>query len=932
MTTRSRRRLSALVAPALALAALLVLLLAGAPPARAGTTGTITGTVTDGDGHAVPGVRVSAASPSGSRAATTDAQGFFALQALIPDTYVLSFEAGGYQAVTQSGVTVQQDLVVRADQRLARALQQIGRVRAAAGSNLVKPYEGQDVYNVSGTQLNAATGGDNLHKTVYEYLTTVPGLVPIGGGYPAEPSIRGGQDTDNGYEYDGIPIQERITGYFTSNLSNLGVGNVEVYTGGLNARNAGNGTGVINSVIKTGRRPGFGTISFGATTPDFNHYLTVEYGNATPNNRFSYYVGFDGVNSDNAFFPSGATYYNLGINSTNPGNVYTRDLVGNFHYRPSDRDDFQFLAQNSLFVENNTYLLNIQQPGAPALRVQPCPGAHADGSTDSGASGGTAPNGQPCPAGLYFAGLPSGQGAAFSHYGGLGKLQWNHVVSDKQSFSLRVAENYNAYVFDQPVSDLNLASFENANPPVSGTDCPAYPYAAGSPVVDGASGLCTADLGDYYQNRTSHMYFASLDYTATPNQNLTLNFGAGQEYDVNYRNVDNLIGFGADGTYPQYNALSDFPTHIPFAYAQASINAGRFTLEPGLRWSRIWYGLAKSVSPGGSISTGAFDPTFAGTYRANPANVVRFSYGATQSFIGTEFVYRARDDGGANTYDPSRAGFSYQPQLNHNADLMLEHTFGPGTSLRFGPWYRHSTGYFQLYRPVVGTNTDGTPKYASSSQAIPSNGGENRAFGFELGFTHEDRRPVGASLYFAATYDNLWTTSVSQVSFSNTPLPPEFTNIGIRVRNPNVPLIGVSASADLHRGPWHFLPLVEYAGDTYFNAGQCLNGSNPNGTPKYTSCFSAALPRVLAPTFTAKAYWAANATLLRELGKQTVGLRVTNLFDRLSGAAPCYAYTSGGCAGTDGPGSGLSVTPGSFVYQDVSQNPRRLEVFATTHF
>ncbi len=360
----------------------------------------------------------------------------------------------------------------------------------------------------------------------------------------------------------------------------------------------------------------------------------------------------------------------------------------------------------------------------------------------------------------------------------MGKLQWNHVVSDKQSFSLRIAENYNSYVFDQPVSDLNLASVENANPPVSGTDCPAYPYAPGSPVVDGASGLCTADLGDYYQNRTSHMYFASLDYTATPNQNLTLNFGAGQEYDVNYRNVYNLVGFGADGSYPQYNALSDFPTHIPFAYVQASINTGRFTLEPGLRWSRIWYGLSKSVSPGGSISTGAFNPTFAGTYRANPANVVRFSYGATQSFIGSEFVFRARDDGGANTYDPSRGGFSYQPQLNHNADLMLEHTFGPGTSLRFGPWYRHSTGYLQLYRPVIGTNADGTPKYASSSQAIPSNGGENRAFGFELGFTHEDRRPAGASLYFAATYDNLWTTSVSQVSFSNTPLPPEFTDIG----------------------------------------------------------------------------------------------------------------------------------------------------------
>jgi hypothetical protein len=428
------------------------------------------------------------------------------------------------------------------------------------------------------------------------------------------------------------------------------------------------------------------------------------------------------------------------------------------------------------------------------------------------------------------------------------------------------------------------------------------------------------------------MYFASLDYTATPNQNLTLNFGAGQEYDVNYRNVYNLIGFGTDGSYPQYNALSDFPTHIPFAYGQASFNLGRFTLQPGLRWSRIWYGLPKSASPGGSISVGAFNPTFAGTYRANASNVLRFSYGATQSFIGTEFVYRARNDGGATPYNPKRPGLSFQPQLNHNADLMLEHTFAPGTSLRFGPWYRHSTGYFQLYRPVIGSNKDGTPRYASSSQAIPSNGGENRAFGFELGFTREDRRPVGASVYFAATYDNLWTTSVSQVSFSNTPLLPEFTAIGVRVRNPSVPLIGASASADLHSGPWHFLPLVVYSGDTYFNTGQCLNGTNANGTPQYTSCYAAKRPRVLAPTFTAKGYWAANATLLREFNKQTLGVRVSNLFNRLSGAVPCYAYTSQGCAGVDGPGSGVTSVPGSFIYQNVSQDPRRVEVFATTHF
>ena len=64
MTTALRARFSSFAAPALALAALLLLVLAGPPPARAGTTGTITGTVTDAAGKPLPGVRVTAARPA----------------------------------------------------------------------------------------------------------------------------------------------------------------------------------------------------------------------------------------------------------------------------------------------------------------------------------------------------------------------------------------------------------------------------------------------------------------------------------------------------------------------------------------------------------------------------------------------------------------------------------------------------------------------------------------------------------------------------------------------------------------------------------------------------------------------------------------------------------------------------------------------------
>jgi len=306
-------RLNRLGAFALSMA-LLFLGLTGSN-ARAGTTGSITGTITDtATKKPLANVRVHAASPSQSQSTSTNAQGFFVLQNLLPDTYTVSAEISGYQIAVQEGLTVQQDINIPLNLALAGALKTIGRVTTNGGS-LLKPTQTTDVYNVTGAQLNAASGGDNLHKTLYEYVATAPGVTS--NGFPGLPRIRGGAATDTGYEFDGIPVRERITGLFTSNLSNIGFQNVEVYTGGLTAQNAGNGTGVINSVVKQGTSPSFGVISLGATFPDFNHYATFEYGSATPNNHFSYYFALDAVNSNNSYDNGANTFPNVLYGSYN---------------------------------------------------------------------------------------------------------------------------------------------------------------------------------------------------------------------------------------------------------------------------------------------------------------------------------------------------------------------------------------------------------------------------------------------------------------------------------------------------------------------------------------------------------------------------------------------------------------------------------------
>ena len=164
--------------------------------APAGTTGSITGTVTDGvTKKPLANVGVRAASPSQSQSTATNAHGFFVLQNLSPDTYIVSAESGGYQTVVVDGITVQQDLNVPLNLTLAGALKTIGRSSTAGGS-LLKGTQTTDVYNITGAQLNAASVGDNLHKTLYEHIATSPGVTS--NGFPGLPRIRGGSATDTG--------------------------------------------------------------------------------------------------------------------------------------------------------------------------------------------------------------------------------------------------------------------------------------------------------------------------------------------------------------------------------------------------------------------------------------------------------------------------------------------------------------------------------------------------------------------------------------------------------------------------------------------------------------------------------------------------------------------------------------------------------------
>ncbi len=912
--------------------------------ALAGNTGTISGVVKDPSGKPLAGVAVTATSPSQTASTHTDAHGFYSLEPLLFDTYTISFSLQGYGKISVPGVVVLQNQNSRVDTTMRPTLQTIAHVQTTAGSTLVKPGEGSDVYNVSGQEMTAVTNPGGLHETLYQWTAIVPGVT--GTGFPAQPRVRGGEVTDLGYEFEGVPIQDNIVGFFTTNLSNIGVANLEVYTGGLDAEDSGNGTGYLNSVLMTGTYPGFSNLSAEITGPDYNHILRFESGYATPDHRWSYYVGFDGVNSQNEYANGAYTYPSLlfwGYDGDGP--VMTRDLVGNFHYKPDPNDDIQLVATNSYGDFNFNYLLRKGPGDPPALQLEPCPGATVSFSTWTGGTGGTAPNGQTCPEGMYFKALPNGGGNNWYHYGGLGKIQWNHNLNDHSFFIFLTAENFNQYIFSQPMADPNSPYWENVTscaqphaewnymcggwglPP---SLCPPYPYAPGSPVQSAGSPYgfdidCVMNYGGvqaFYGDRRSEIWYNKFKWQDMVNDNVTIMAGVSYQRNqdlLDYYLTSNFTNVDGEFNWPYKFELSHFPTTRPSAWVEGQFRIGKWLLSPGALYQAQHYGF-----PGGktvSIVNGVFN----GTYQFGQNDVIRFSYGDMSDFIGTAYVYTQPDSGIVR--NPLEPGVTYNPQLVHEADLSYEHQFDREDSIRITPWVEKTSNYYEFYRPVIGYITiNGVQVPLFSPHSVLSNNQKHQDAGIEFAFQRIDNNPVGISMWLTATYDNYWTSSTAlSGAFINSPEPQNLINEGHLLRATANPLWNTAFAFDFHDYGFHVDPFVVYQGDYFFYANPGLSFPTCHYSGK-----SHCPPWVKGNEQESAGFWNVDLLAYQDIGRNFwVGFKVDNLTNNFDNAnlVPCRSNGTG-CFPFDGPFSGVHDTPGTLIYQNFTSSPRAFEFMA----
>jgi hypothetical protein len=400
--------------------------------------------------------------------------------------------------------------------------------------------------------------------------------------------------------------------------------------------------------------------------------------------------------------------------------------------------------------------------------------------------------------------------------------------------------------------------------------------------------------------------------------------------------------FGNSNTYPCINSLSDNPGYNPSVYADATFNVGKFTLTPGLRWSRYFWGVPADA--GGTVSSQYWAPSLVGTYRANFNNVFRFSYAESGAFPGSTFVYEVNNP----TFNPGLNGAqAYQPAINHMLDFQWEHAFSPGTTLRFGPYWRSTDSYPAFYTPFIGF-IPGTNEWIPTTPILVDDLAI-RQFGAELGISHEDPRPTGASFWISGSYCNCWTQvsafNGGHGSYFNEPLTQYFLAQGIFIRSTSTPLFAATLTADLHTHGWHLLPYVYWTFDNFYNAGGCLP-LNAAGTAyvqanqnnqlalcqQNTLANGSTVNPVLGEEGIGMGYWYANLSLFKDINRTwRVGVQAVNLFNMQHGPTPscfnagagCYPY--GALSGSWGP-------PNTWNYQNfVNGTPRQFELFARAY-
>jgi hypothetical protein len=341
----------------------------------AGTAGKIAGVVKDAEsGVPLPGASIMVKGTSIGTSADEDGE-YFILNIPV-GTYTVEAVLIGYEAVTQTQVTVLLDLTTPLDFKLISNPVELKKGVTVIAS---RPLIQKDL--TSSTDIVIREQLDYLPNTVgvQSVISNMAGTVVDDNG---SLHVRGGREATVSYFLDDIYIQDPLVGYAGTRIPTEALEELNLTTGGFTAEYGEALSGVVSAVTQEGRSEFTGKIkAYDGLTRSYN-VKNAEYENLKRNNNHSVVLNLGGPltfnHSDRAtFFFSGEQVWddgylphnqrettngtgkinlrpthNLGIVLT--GNYYTRDLK-RYQHRDVNHVSYDYNLDGLGEVHNKSY-------------------------------------------------------------------------------------------------------------------------------------------------------------------------------------------------------------------------------------------------------------------------------------------------------------------------------------------------------------------------------------------------------------------------------------------------------------------------------------------------------------------------------------------------------------------------------------------------
>lgn len=221
-------------------------------------TGSIKGVVSDEEGNPLPGVTVTASSPSliSTQSFITTSEGYFRFPSLPPGTYEIVTKLEGFQIIKRPNIIVNIGRIVEI--KIQMDVSQIQeKVLVTASSPTVDVSTSRISLNISSNFISKLP----IARDLYDIQNMTPGAVSDGASYRRTSSILGGTVRSNLYTMDGVPMNDPAVSYAITNINIDVYDEVQMEMGGHPAEVGQTDSLYINIVTKSGGNKFSGSLS-----------------------------------------------------------------------------------------------------------------------------------------------------------------------------------------------------------------------------------------------------------------------------------------------------------------------------------------------------------------------------------------------------------------------------------------------------------------------------------------------------------------------------------------------------------------------------------------------------------------------------------------------------------------------------------------------